>query len=113
MLLLSTVAPADRSMAQPEGVGKGGGVQAIGRGHSLTATTALAVFLDRRTRHRAIRTEHATIARERFELLVATFADVEELARVNRHLLDGLMVALRTGQRGLQLHQRAAGGEER
>jgi hypothetical protein len=78
-------------MAQPEGVGKGENVR------PLVATTALAVFLDRRARHRAVRTEHAAIARQRFELLVATLADVEELAGVNRHLLDGLIVALWTG----------------
>jgi hypothetical protein len=65
----------------------------------LTAAGAFAVFLNRRTRYGAVRAEHAAIARQRFELPAATVTDIEELAGVRRHLLNGLMVALRASQR--------------
>jgi hypothetical protein len=72
----------------------------------LTATRAFAVFLDRRTRHRAVRAEYAAIAGKRLQPLAAALADVEELAGVRWHLLKGSMVALRAGEYGLELHRR-------
>jgi hypothetical protein len=50
--------------------------------------------LDGRTGHRAIRTEHAAIARLRLKPLTASLAFVEELAGVRGHLLNGLMTAV-------------------
>jgi hypothetical protein len=70
-----------------------------------TATIAFAVFLHWRARYRAVRAEYAAIAGERFQRLAAALADVEELAGVGRQLLDGLMVASRAGECGLELHR--------
>jgi hypothetical protein len=75
----------------------------------LTATGAFAVFLHRRTRHRAVRAEYAAIASERLQRLATALADIEELAGIGRHLLDGSVVASRAGECGLELHRRLAG----
>ncbi len=69
----------------------------------LTARS-LAVLLDRRTRHRSVRTEHAAIAGLRLEFLAAPLADIEELARIERHGLGGLKAAFRARQRRFRLH---------
>src|SRR5450755_4365214 len=53
--------------------------------------------LDRRTRHRPIRTEHATIARLRLEPFATALAVIEKSAGVGRHLLHGPMPAFWTG----------------
>jgi hypothetical protein len=75
----------------------------------LTATSAFAVFLHWRARYRAVRAEYAAIACERFQRLAAAPADIEELAGVGWHLLDGLMVASRAGECGVELHRWLAG----
>jgi hypothetical protein len=75
----------------------------------LTATSAFAVFLHRRARHRAVRAEHAAIACKRFQRLAAALADIKELAGFGWHLLDGSMVASRAGECGLELHRWLAG----
>src|SRR5437588_9068930 len=58
--------------------------------------------LNRRTRHRAIRAEHAAIPRLRPEAFPATLAVIEDLASVARHLLGCLMPALRARDGGLR-----------
>jgi hypothetical protein len=60
---------------------------------ALTAARALAVFLDRRARHSAVRAEYATIAAERLNASSAVFAVVEELAGVRGHGLGGSVAA--------------------
>jgi hypothetical protein len=103
-------------------VREGGSVNAIGqpdlstirwfsktRFAFLSATGAFTAFLHWRTRHRAVRAEDAAIACERLQCLAAALADVEELAGVGWHLLDGSMVALRAGECGLELHRWLAG----
>jgi hypothetical protein len=62
--------------------------------------------LNRRTRNRPVRAKHATIAWQRLEPFAAAMAVIEELAGVRRHLLGGLMAALRAGESALRLHQR-------
>jgi len=63
-------------------------------GHSCTP------FLNRRTRHVAIRAEHTTVARLGLRSHTASLAVIEELASVGWHLLDGLMRTLWTRDRG-------------
>jgi hypothetical protein len=65
-------------------------------GHAKRTTAG--VSLDGRARHGAIRTEHATVARQRLQALSASFAVVEELARVRRHGFGRPMSTPRTGQ---------------
>ena len=83
------------------------------RAVEILRTTA-SVRLDGWARHRAIRTEHATIARKRFEAFATSFAVIEKLARVGRHGFRGLMSTPWTGQRRfhnqvwLFIHCRAA-----
>ena len=60
--------------------------------------TTAGVSLDGRARHGAIRTEHATVARQRLQALSASFAVIEELARVRRHGFRRPMSTPRTGQ---------------
>src|SRR5437763_13546379 len=62
------------------------------------------IRLNRRTRHRRIRAEHAAIPRLRPEAFPATFAVINDLAGVPRHSLDRLMPALRAGDGGLRIH---------
>src|SRR5207244_2597783 len=71
----------------------------------LVAAGTFAAFLHGRTRHGAVRAEHAAVARQRFQPLAAAFTDVEELARVRWHLLSALVAAARTGQDGFKLHR--------
>jgi hypothetical protein len=65
---------------------------------SMALRTACGVSLNRRARHGAIRTEHAAIARKRFQALATSFAVIEELARVRRHGVCGPMSTLRANQ---------------
>ena len=74
------------------------------RAHHLSAAHAFTIRLDRWALHRTVGTEHAAIARQRFQLLAAAFADVEELARIRRHFLGGLKAAPWAGQGRFQLH---------
>jgi hypothetical protein len=60
--------------------------------------TATGVGLNGRARHGAVRTEHATIAWQRFQPLAASFAVIEELARVGRHGLGCPMPTPGTSQ---------------
>src|SRR5580693_1712569 len=60
--------------------------------------TTAGVSLDGRARHRAVRTEHATVARQRLQALPASFAVIEELARVRRHGFRRPMSTPWTGQ---------------
>jgi hypothetical protein len=76
---------------------------------ALAATGAFAAFLNGRTRHGAVLAEHAAIACQRFQLLAAALAYIEELTGVRRHVLNGLMLAFRTGQDGFKLHRRPEG----
>jgi hypothetical protein len=62
-------------------------------------------LLDWRARHCSVRTEHAAIARQRFKLLSATLAYIEELAGIGRHLLDRLVPAPGASEFGFDLHQ--------
>ena len=58
----------------------------------------LAGNLDRRTRHRPVRTEHAAITRLGFEYRVAALALVEPLAGIRGHPLSLDVPAHRAGQ---------------
>src|SRR5450755_2589356 len=51
-------------------------------------------------------TEHAAIAGQRFKLLSATLAYIEELTGVGRHLLDRLVPALGASKFGIYVYQR-------
>ena len=53
-------------------------------------------------RHRTERTENATVARLGLEALSTAFAVVEELAGIRGHRFHGLMIAVRTDDRGFQ-----------
>jgi hypothetical protein len=64
--------------------------------------------LYRRTRDRAIRAKHATIALLVLQPVTTILAVIEELAGVGRHRLGGLVSAMRTGERRFQSHQRFA-----
>jgi hypothetical protein len=70
-------------------------------GRSPGATTG-SLPLNRRTFHRAIGTEHATIARLRPEQRSALLALVEELAGIGRHDFRFRVPATRTGYRRAQ-----------
>jgi hypothetical protein len=70
------------------------------RPRPLTATALL--LLDRRTRHAALGTEHATIAKFGLQQFAAAGAVVEELASISRHGFGGLVAAMWTGLRALQ-----------
>src|SRR6266849_7916958 len=73
-------------------------------GVALLAHAATQVALYGRTRHRAVRAEHAAIACEGLEPFATALAVIEELAGIGRHRLDDLMAALRASQGGLKLH---------
>jgi hypothetical protein len=80
--------------------------ESAGHGHRVvgwsgieTLLAALSVLLDRRARHRAVRTEHATVVCERLEPRSAALAVIEKLASVGWHRLGRLMTAIRTGDR--------------
>src|SRR5581483_1246112 len=60
--------------------------------------------LNRRTRHRAVRAEHAAVAGLRLEPGAAAAAHIEKLARVGRHCLDLGRGAMRACDRRLQDH---------
>ena len=65
---------------------------------------ATQVGLDRRARHRAVRAEHAAIARERLEPFATALAVIEELAGIGRHRLDSPIAAFGACECGLKLH---------
>jgi hypothetical protein len=65
------------------------------------ATTRI-VALFRRTLHRAVGTEHAAITRFRTQQCAASLAIVEELARIDGHGFQRVMLAMRTGQRAFE-----------
>ena len=67
--------------------------------------TGNAACLDRRTRHGAVGTKHAAIARQWLERLSAALAHIRDPARVGRHLLDRSVSATRASQYGFHLHQ--------
>ena len=69
---------------------------------------ALAVLLDRRTRHRAVGAEHTAVPRLGLESGSTPGAIIEELAGVGRHGLGGLVPTGWTSQDRLKLHQRDA-----
>jgi hypothetical protein len=108
MLLLSTVPPVGAEWINPTKRATRFASGTRRRFALLAATCAFAAFLDWRTRHRSVGAEHAAIACERLQLLAASLADVEELAGVRWHLLNGSMAALRAGEGGLELHRRLA-----
>ena len=62
------------------------------------------VALYRRARHRAVRAEHAAIAREGLEPFATALAVIEELAGIGRHRLDSLIAAFGASECGLKLH---------
>ena len=68
------------------------------------STAASALFLNWRTRHRAVRAEHAAVARLRSKQTVAVSTLVEKLARIGRHDLPYGDAALRAGQHGFEHH---------
>jgi hypothetical protein len=71
---------------------------------SWLSRTARLILLNRRARHRAIRAEHAAIARKGFKPLAAALAVVEELAGVGRHRFGRLIAAPRAGDCGVSDH---------
>src|SRR5712692_10881369 len=73
-------------------------------GVPLLAHAATQVALYGRTRHRAVRAEHAAIACEGLEPFATALAIIEELAGIGRHRLDDLIAAFRASQGGLKLH---------
>src|SRR4051812_45512130 len=68
----------------------------------LGATRAL--LLNRWTRHRPIRAEHAAVTIFRLEATAAPRAVIEELAGVGGHRLGGLMPASRARDGGREYH---------
>ena len=62
--------------------------------------------LHRGARHRAVGTEHATIARQGLERLPAALASVKEAAGIDRHLLGRSMPTPRAGEYGFGLNER-------
>ena len=75
-------------------------IRHLSLGHLATGT------LDRRTRDRAVRTEHAAVTRLGFETRAAAAAVIEEPAGAGWHGLNGLMTAVRASDRGMQAHGR-------
>jgi hypothetical protein len=71
---------------------------------SIPRSAAAVIALDRRTRDRAVGTEHAAIAREGLEPFTTALAVIEELAGIGRHRLDSLIAAFGASQCGLKLH---------
>src|SRR6185437_14336688 len=69
---------------------------------SAAARSVFWMLLDRRTRHRTIRAEHATVAGLWLQARTTPFAVIEELASVRGHRLRCSMAALRTGDGGLE-----------
>ena len=65
--------------------------------------------LDRRTRRRAVGTEHAAIAREWLELLAAALACIKVPTGVGRHLFRRTVPALGASQNGFDLHLDSVG----
>ena len=74
---------------------------------AASGSAAATSGLDRRTRHRTVRTKYATIAGQWLKPFAAAFAVIEELAGVRRHVLGGLVSALGAGDGAYGLHQRA------
>lgn len=70
----------------------------------LIRAATRSLLLNRRTWHRAVRTEYAAIPCPGFEALAAPLAVIEKLARVDRHLFARLVTARRTGDRRCQKH---------
>jgi hypothetical protein len=66
-------------------------------GHEAASRTTSLILLHRRTRHRAVRTEHAAVTRKWLESFSAAFAIVKDLTGICRHLLGGCMTAFRAG----------------
>jgi hypothetical protein len=75
-------------------------------GHSLALRSVGRSALDRRTRNRAVRTEHATITRLGFQASATSFAVIEDLAGILRHQLCGSASAIWTGDNRQQSHGR-------
>ena len=71
---------------------------------SCATAPRLAVCLHRRTGHRAVRTEHAAIARLGPQESVAGLALIEPLAGVRRHAFGFAVPAVRTSEDGVQNH---------
>src|SRR5665811_2032515 len=65
---------------------------------AVSRTTRL-ILLDRWTRHRSVRTEHAAIAELRLKPFATALAVIEELAGIGRHSLHRLMTAVRACDR--------------
>src|SRR5712692_11358857 len=76
-------------------------------GVPLLAHAATQVALYGRTRHRAVRAEHAAIARAGLEPFATALAVIEELAGIGRHRLDSLIAAFGASECGLKLHTRS------
>src|SRR5216684_1023502 len=73
-------------------------------GVALLAHAATQVALYGRTRHRAVRAEHAAIACEGLEPFATALAVIEELAGIGRHRFDSLIAAFGASECGLKLH---------
>jgi hypothetical protein len=67
------------------------------------------IILDWGTRHRTVRAENAAVPGKWLKPLSAAFTVIEKLACISRHRFQGLMSAFRTGQDGLELHDRIPG----
>jgi hypothetical protein len=68
------------------------------------ALAAVARFLNRRTRHVAIRAKYATVACFWFQPHTASDAVVEKLTRISRHRFDFGITAVWASNGGLQNH---------
>ena len=68
-------------------------------------TTCHAALLHRRTGHRSIRAEDATVTGLGLEQPMAAFALVKPLTGINRHALSLGVPAIGAGQRRIQYHQ--------
>ena len=75
----------------------------IGIHESRALSAAGILLLDRWTRHRAVRTEHTTIARLGPQYRAAAWTLVEKLTGRGRHHLAGLVPTFWAGQHALQL----------
>jgi len=78
---------------------------------SETLMAAAALFLNRRTSHRAVGTKNAAVAWLRLKQRFAVRAFVKILAGVSRHRFLPLMAATRAGQHGFKKHAECPGPE--
>lgn len=74
----------------------------LDHGSLVRLAAAVSVLLDRRTRHRTIRAEHAAVPGDGLKTGPAALAVVKELACVDRHRFDGLMAAVGASEDGCQ-----------